>query len=66
MGGDKLSTPPYSSDVRRTSKRELRYTGRNIPYYPVYPIKESRAIQAVNGFSGCKANKSKINPERRI
>ena len=43
--------PPYSSDGRGASKRELRYTGRDIPYYPVYPIKEGGTIQAVDGIN---------------
>ena len=41
-----------------TSKRELRYTGRDIPYYPVYPIKEGGTIQAVDGLCGRRANQS--------
>ena len=57
-GWGQIVHPPYSSDGRRASKRKLRHTGRNIPYYPVYPIKESRTVQAMDGIGGCRANQS--------
>ena len=39
-GWGRIVLPPYSSNSRWTSKRELRHNRRHIPYHPINPIKE--------------------------